>query len=168
MTAGQPAIGWLGRIHWGFVLATLDLIGLVIAGYLSAVELRGELPYCGPLKGCEAVALSEYARISGIPVAVFGVVLSISLFTLAILWIRTGRIELLAAHYGLSLIGVVFEVYFTYVEVFVIGAVCVWCASYGISLVARFLVALWVWLHRARYVVPGTPGPPFSGEPRRA
>jgi hypothetical protein len=36
----------------------------------------------------------------------------------------------------------------------VIGAVCVWCAAYGISLVARFLVALWVWVHRTRYAEP--------------
>jgi hypothetical protein len=27
----------------------------------------------------------------------------------------------------------------------VIGAVCVWCAMYGLSLVARFVVALLVW-----------------------
>jgi uncharacterized membrane protein len=34
--------------------------------------------------------------------------------------------------------------------VFVIGAVCVWCASYGISLVLRFLVALRIWVTRDR------------------
>jgi uncharacterized membrane protein len=48
----------------------------------------------------------------------------------------------------------VFEMYFTYLEVFVIGAVCVWCASYGISLLARFGVALLVWRRRQRYA-PG-------------
>jgi uncharacterized membrane protein len=129
----------------------LDLIGLAIAGYLSVIELQGELPYCGPLKGCEEVALSQYARVGGIPVAVFGVALSISLFFLAIAWMRSGRIELLAAHYGLSLLGVVFEIYFTYLEVFLIGAVCVWCASYGVSLLARFGVALLVWRRRQMY-----------------
>jgi uncharacterized membrane protein len=41
-------------------------------------------------------------------------------------------------------------VYFSYLQVFVIDAVCVWCASYGISLVLRFLIALWVWLRRDR------------------
>jgi uncharacterized membrane protein len=95
--------------------------------------------------------VSEYARIGGIPVAVFGVALSLSLFVLAVSWMRSGRLELLAAHYGLSLLGVVFEVYFTYVEVFVIGAVCVWCASYGLTLLARFAIALWVWRTRAQY-----------------
>jgi len=144
----------LRRLHAGVVLAVLDLVGLAIAAYLSSVELAGNLPYCGPLKGCEEVALSEYSRIGGVPVAVFGVALSVTLFVLAVAWTRTNLPSLLAAHYGLSLLGVVFEMYFTYLELFVIGAVCVWCASYGISLVARFGVALWVWLRRDRYDHP--------------
>jgi uncharacterized membrane protein len=143
----------LRSLHPGIVLATLDVIGLAIAGYLSSVALRGELPNCGPLHGCQEVASSEYSRIGGVPVAVYGVGLSLLLLGLAIAWWRTNDGRLLAAHYGLSLLGVVFEIYFTYLELFVIGAVCVWCASYGISLVARFLVALWVWVHRDRYVV---------------
>ena len=143
----------LRAIHPGLVLAALDVIGLAIASYLSSVELRGELPNCGPLRGCEEVALSAYSRIGGVPVAVFGVGLSLGLLVLAIAWWRTNDGRLLAAHYGLSLLGVVFEVYFTYLELYVIGAVCVWCASYGISLVARFAVALWVWVRRERYVL---------------
>ena len=150
MTSPNEAATRLRQVHPGVVLAALDLVGLTIAGYLSAVELQGALPSCGPLKGCEEVALSEYSRVAGIPVAVFGVALSISLFLLAIAWMRSGRIELLAAHYGLSLLGVVFEIYFTYLEVFVIGAVCVWCASYGLSLLARFGVALMIWRRRLR------------------
>jgi uncharacterized membrane protein len=139
------------RLRPGAILVALDTLGLVIATYLSSVELSGDLPYCGPLHGCETVALSPYARIGGIPVAVFGVVLSVSLLILALAWIRSGRLALLAAHYALSLVGVVFEIYFTYIEVVVIGAVCVWCATYGASLVARFMVALWVWARRDRY-----------------
>lgn len=96
------------------------------------------------------MALSDYARVAGIPVAVLGVALSLALLVLAIAWTRTDRTELLAAHYGLSLLGVVFEAYFTYVELFIIGAVCVWCASYSVSLVAWFMVALVVWRRRTR------------------
>ena len=143
----------LWRLHPAIVLMALDLVGLAIASYLSFVELQGQLPYCGPLKGCEQVALSEYARIGGpdgIPVAVFGVILSVSLLVFAFRWWRTGEWWALATHYGLSLAGTIFEVYFTYLELFVIGAVCVWCASYGISLVLRFVVALWVWMRRPR------------------
>jgi uncharacterized membrane protein len=158
MTIVRSAWRQARRIHPGIVLAALDLVGLLIAGYLSIVALQGALPYCGPLKGCEEVALSEYARIGGVPVAVYGVALSVTLFALAIAWTRSGRVGLLAAHYGLSLVGVVFEVYFTYLEVFVIGAVCVWCASYGLSLVARFAVALHVWRRRSSTMVASIRG----------
>jgi uncharacterized membrane protein len=151
VSPGPAAWRRIRGIHPAVVLASLDLIGLAIAGYLSFVELQGALPYCGPLRGCEQVALSVYSRIGGVPVAVFGVGLSLVLFALAIVWWRTNDVRLLATHYGLSLLGVVFEIYFTYLELFVISAVCVWCASYGVSLLARFLVALWVWLRRARY-----------------
>ena len=105
---------------------------------------------CGPLKGCETVALSEYAKIGGIPVAVFGVILSLILLTLALAWIRTDRPELLDVHYGLSLIGVIFEVYFLSLQLFVIHAVCIWCTLYGVSLILRFLVAMVIWLRRGR------------------
>ena len=155
MTDSRSLVSRLRQLHAGVVLAILDLIGLAIASYLSSVELAGNLPYCGPLKGCEEVALSEYSKINGIPVAVFGVFLSITLFVLAVAWWRTNNPTLLAAHYGLSLVGVIFEVYFTYLELFVIGAVCVWCAGYGVSLVARFGVALWVWMRRDRYTPAG-------------
>ena len=113
--------------------------------------LGGGVPVCGPIKGCETVALSEYSKIGGIPVAVFGVILSLILLTLAMAWIRTDRPELLDVHYGLSLIGVIFEVYFLSLQVFVIHAVCVWCTAYGISLIARFLVVMVIWVKQGRF-----------------
>ncbi len=162
LTARVPARRILG-VHPGLILAVLDVIGLAIATYLSAVELPGGVPACGPLKGCETVALSEYSRIGGIPVAVYGVGLSLMLLTLALAWWKTDIYALLLAHYGLSLVGVLFEIYFLYLQIFVIGAVCVWCTSYGLSLVARFLIALIVWARQ-----PGPDGrAPDGYEPPR-
>jgi uncharacterized membrane protein len=135
-------------VHPGLILAVLDVAGLAIASYLSVVELGGGVPACGPIHGCETVALSEYSRIGGIPVAVFGVGLSLLLLSLAIAWWRTDLYVLLLAHYGLSLAGVIFEAYFLYLQVAVIKAVCVWCTSYGLSLVLRFVIAFVVWLRQ--------------------
>ena len=90
---------------------------------------------------------STHDQFAGIPVAVYGVFLSITLFTLAILWWRTGNYKLLLAHYGLSLVGVAFEGWFQFAQIFLVGAICIWCESYGISLILRFVVALWVYLH---------------------
>jgi uncharacterized membrane protein len=137
-------------IHPGLILAGLDIVGLAVASYLSIVELGGGVPVCGPIKGCEEVARSEYSRIGGIPVAVFGVALSVVLLTCAIAWWRSNLYGLLLVHYGLSLVGVVFEGYFMYLQVFVIGAVCIWCTTYGLSLVLRFVIALVVWLRQPR------------------
>jgi len=146
----MTTIARLRRIHPGWILVALDLFGLVIASYLSVVELSGGVPSCGPLRGCETVATSEYARIGGIPVAVFGVALSLILLTLAFAWIRTDNPVLLDVHCGLSLIGVIFEVYFLTLQVFVIKAVCIWCTLYGLSLIARFAVAMAIWLRRGK------------------
>ncbi len=146
----RPILG----LHPGLILAALDLIGLFIAGYLAVVEVGGGVPVCGPLKGCETVAQSEYSRIAGIPVAVYGVVLSLTLLTLALAWWRTNFRGLLLLHYGLSLGGVIFEIYFIYIQIAVIRAVCVWCTSYGLSLVLRFVVALIVWLRQTRGAEP--------------
>ena len=128
-------------VHPALILGALDLIGLVVAGYLSVVELAGGVPTCGPLHGCEEVALSEYARIGGVPVALFGVLLSAVLLGLAVAWWRTNIYGLLLAHYALSLVGVIFDGYFLYLQVFVIKAVCVWCVTYEVSLLLRFLIA---------------------------
>ncbi len=136
-------------IHPALVLAALDLIGLGIASYLSVVELTpgGEVQ-CGPIHGCETVQHSVYSRpIADIPVAVYGVFLSITLLILALAWWKTGNYKLLLMHYGLSLVGVAFEGWFQFAQIFLIGAVCIWCESYGVSLVLRFVVALWVYLH---------------------
>lgn len=138
------------RMHPGYILIVLDIVGLLIASYLSIVELSGGVPQCGPLQGCQEVALSEYSKIAGIPVAVYGVALSLVLLALAIAWTRTDRPILLDGHYGLSLVGVIFEVYFLWLQAAVIGAVCIWCTAYGISLILRFLVAFWIWLRRGR------------------
>jgi len=153
-TPAQPSL-WrrIRGIHPGLVLATLDLIGLAVASYLSFEELipGGEVQ-CKignfGIGGCQDVAHSVYSRpFAGIPVAVYGVFLSITLFTLAIAWWRTNNYKLLLLHYGLSLIGVAFEGWFQFAQVFLIHAVCIWCETYGVSLILRFLIALWVYLH---------------------
>ena len=136
----------------------------------------GGVPTCGPIHGCVEVAQSQYSRpFFGIPVAVYGVVLSITLLTLAIAWWRTNDYRLLLAHYGLSLIGVAFEGWFQFAQIFLIHAVCVWCETYGLSLILRFVVALWVYLRtpnpnqvdgrRGRLIGPArAPGPQSTHE----
>lgn len=143
MTARAPARGattkplttWRGVP----VMLAIAVIGLAIAAYLTITKLAGGSPICGPLQGCETVDASPYSTILGIPTAAFGVAYSLTLIVGTVAWWRSGDRRVLLAAYALSLIGVVMEGYFVYLQVAVIHAVCVWCAGYGLSVVAGFL-----------------------------
>ena len=136
--------GTSGRL--GLALSALALAGLGIATYLLAVRVLGEAPACGPLKGCETVAASEYATIAGIPVALFGVLFSVVLLGACLAWWRRADRRALYAAYGLGLAGILAVLYLTYLELFVIEAICVWCVSYALTILAGWLgVAIVAW-----------------------
>jgi uncharacterized membrane protein len=125
----------------GSTTTVLAVVGLLIAGYLAWTRLSGGLPVCGPLHGCETVALSSYSELFGIPVAIFGFGYSILLAGLALAWWRRTDRRALLGLYGLGLLGVLFVAYLTYLELFVIGAVCVWCVGYALTVVAGWFTA---------------------------
>jgi len=137
----EPAIGASrARGRFGLALTTLAIAGLWIATYLLAVRLLGEAPACGPVKGCETVAASEYATVFGIPVALFGVVFSVVLVAACLAWWRRADRRALYAAYGLALAGVIAVVYLTYLELFVIEAICVYCVTYAMTIAAGWVV----------------------------
>jgi uncharacterized membrane protein len=134
------------RGRFGLALSALALAGLGIATYLLAVRVLGEAPACGPIKGCETVAASEYATIAGIPVALFGVLFSVVLLGACLAWWRRADRRALYAAYGLGLAGILAVLYLTYLELFVIEAICVWCVSYALTILAGWLgVAIVAW-----------------------
>ena len=55
--------------------------------------------------------------------------------------VRRGDRRALYAAYGLGLLGVATVAYLTYLEIFVIEAICIWCVSYGVTIVAGWLLA---------------------------
>jgi uncharacterized membrane protein len=122
-------------------MTALALVGLGIASYLLAVRVLGEAPSCGPIKGCETVASSPYATVFGIPVALFGVGFSILLSAACLGWWRRADRRALYAAYGLGLAGILAVAYLTYLELFVIEAICVWCVTYAITIVAGWAIA---------------------------
>ena len=135
-----------GRGRFGLALTAIALAGLGIAAYLFIARVLGEAPACGPVKGCETVAASEYATVLGIPVALFGVAFSVILAGACLVWWRQGDRRALYVAYGLGLAGIITVVYLTYLELFVIEAICVWCVSYAITIVAGWvIVAFTAW-----------------------
>jgi len=117
-------------------MSIFALAGLGIGSYLLAVRLLGEAPACGPVHGCDTVAASQYATLLGLPVALYGVAFSIVLSGVCLAWWRTADRRALYAAYGLGLAGIIVVAYLTYLELFVIGAVCIWCAGFALTVVA--------------------------------
>ncbi len=114
------------------------LAGLGIAGYLTVVHYTGGTPVCAVADGCAAVQQSDYAALAGVPVAVLG--LAGYLAVVAAL-VRDGEAWRTAAAF-LSLVGLGFSAWLTYVEVGVLRAICIWCV--GSAVCTALLAALTV------------------------
>ena len=136
----EPVIAPRAFGRFGAAVTFLAAVGLGIATYLLAARAIGDAPACGPVKGCETVAASEYATLFGVPVALIGVVFSVILVAACAVWWRRADRRALYASYGLGLAGIIAVAYLTYLEVFVIGAICVWCVSYALTIAAGFVL----------------------------
>lgn len=119
-------------------MTALAVVGLGIAAYLLTARILGEAPACGPVKGCETVSSSEYATVFGVPVALFGVGYSAILTFACARWWRRADRSALNASYGLGLAGIIAVTYLTYLEVFIIEAICIWCVGYAGTIVATW------------------------------
>jgi uncharacterized membrane protein len=114
----------------------LALAGLGVAGYLTYVETQMVAAICGPVGDCNAVQSSVYARMFGVlPVALLGIGGYVAIL-LAWGWghFRQDRLARLVgpALYAMAFLGVLYSLYLTYLELYVIKAVCMWCISSAI------------------------------------
>ncbi|BAA81478.2 conserved hypothetical protein [Aeropyrum pernix K1] len=129
------------------------LLAVTLVGY--AASIAGYFEYVSGSGVCEigdvGFAVVNCSSVYDIPEAVvFGVVhlsvLAPVYFTLLSLvalayWIRRSRIFLIASSF-LSLVGVVTVPYLVYLELFVAGAVCLWCTVMHISILLAFALAI--------------------------
>jgi uncharacterized membrane protein len=129
------------RGYLGPLIVLLAAGATAIAAYLAWVKLAGGNPSCGILHGCDEVNQSEYSTVLGIPVGLLGA--GASLLTLLgglAWWLRADRRALLVA-YVIGLMSLPFLAWLTYLELFVIEAICIWCVTYAILVVAGWVVA---------------------------
>jgi uncharacterized membrane protein len=114
------------------------VIGLGIATYLTVVHYAGDAPVCAIAHGCATVQKSDYAMLAGMPVALLG-----ALGYLAILaaLIRDDENARTAAAF-LSIVGLGFSGWLTYVEIVKLDAICIWCV--GSAVCMALLTALTV------------------------
>ena len=128
--------------------ALIALVGLFVALYLTLykVGVIGTLA-CGT-GSCETVNLSRWSTFLGLPVAAWGAGYYAVVFALAFAgvqdrWAESRRLVL--ATVIVTGWGVLFSAWLTYQELFVIHAICRWCAVSAILTIALFVLALVDW-----------------------
>jgi uncharacterized membrane protein/thiol-disulfide isomerase/thioredoxin len=135
------------RSLWSeWLTLALCIIGMIVAGYLAYVETANVEAVCGPVGDCNTVQQSEYARLFGLlPIGILGL-FGYSLILVAWLARRyaSGRIAVYAslALMMMSAGGLLFSIYLTFLEPFVIGATCAWCLTSAILMTALFWLSL--------------------------
>jgi uncharacterized membrane protein len=123
-------------------LPLLAVTGLIVAGYLAYVETQAVTAVCGPVGDCNAVQTSEFAYLFGIPIGVLGVV---GYMAILVVWAwgrwRANETAMLVI-LGMSGLGVLFSIYLTYLEPFVLGAVCAWCLTSAVVMALLLMVSV--------------------------
>ncbi len=125
------------------IVCAIAAIGTAVSAYLVWIHYSGSLALCIGVGGCEAVQTSRYSMIGDVPVAAIGLGGFLLLLAVAIARIAQPRSELDVALFALSLAATLYVVYLTYVEIFVLGAICPWCVSVAACSVAIFAIVAW-------------------------
>jgi phosphatidylglycerol:prolipoprotein diacylglycerol transferase len=120
------------------LLMVLTIIGIGIALYLTYVKFTSSPILCG-IGDCDVVQNSKYAQFLGIHLGVWGLVYYLALFTtFHNKWKKFTQLWLIW--------GILFSTYLTYLEIFVIKAVCDWClASF-----ANIILINFIWFTRGK------------------
>lgn len=127
------------------LVALVALAGAFVALYLTLYKLG----YIGTLVcavgSCETVQTSKWATFLGIPVGAWGVGYYVVVFLIALVGLRAslsehvGLSQLLA---GLTGFGLTFSLWLTYLELYVIHAICMWCVISAILATSLFVICV--------------------------
>jgi uncharacterized membrane protein len=139
-------------------ITVLSLVGILIALYLTLykVGIVGSLT-CS-IGSCETVNTSRWAMFLGLPVAAWGLLAYVALFAVAFAGTLppfVGSRLLSWVLVGIAAWSVAFSAWLTYIELFVIHAICIWCVASAMILVAILGLSLFD-LRATRQTTPAT------------
>jgi len=135
------------------LIAALAFAGVFLAIYLTLYKLGAIGELACSVGDCETVNLSRWSRFLGLPVAAWGAGFYAVLFAVAM----AGTTDRLAEDPRVSLAlvaltgwGVLFSGWLTYLELFVIHAICMWCVVSAILVTVLFGLSVVDWRSRLR------------------
>jgi uncharacterized membrane protein len=132
----EPSLFWSSLV--------VSIIGAADSVYLLIYKLTGNPHMCLGNGGCHNVNFSPYSEINGIPISVFGICAYLAVLCILVL---EGRVKIAKengplAIFGIGLGGVAFSAYLTYLELYVIRAICPFCVVSAIAITLIFILAI--------------------------
>jgi uncharacterized membrane protein len=132
--------------RWGWIALTLlSLAGLGTSAYLTYSHYSDDPTVCAGIGSCEFVQNSEYSEIAGIPVALMGLLYFSAMVGLCGARFavgRNGESWIRPVAFTMTIGSSLFVIYLTYIELFVIDAICPWCVATAVITLACFVVML--------------------------
>lgn len=128
-----------------YALYAFAFVGVLVSAYLwYEYSQPGEVT-C-QLSGCQSVRESEYAKLLGIDLPVYGFFfyLAICLYAMSLLGNRKRGVIERGAFLAVITGGLGFSIYLTYLEAFVIHAWCQWCVISALMSVGVYFVGYWM------------------------
>lgn len=147
----RAARGWRVPEEWTLrrIATFVAAFGIGVATYIAIADAGGGAPVClAGGTGCKTVASSSYSHLAGVNIAIFGIAGYLLLLACALLRGDGARM----AGFCISLAGFGYSVFLTYLELFVIDAVCQWCIASAVLMTILFALNA---TRMVRYV--GTP-----------
>jgi uncharacterized membrane protein len=133
--------GWVPLTSLG-----LSLAALAIASYLTVTHYTDPAALACPDTGivnCTLVTTSSWSVVVGVPLAVLGVVWAVVMTALTTPWAWCSAARWVdGVRLAVSGAGAAMVVYLVYVELFRIGAICLWCTAMHVTVVCLFGVIL--------------------------
>ncbi len=121
------------------------IIGALDSAYLTWVKLSHNEINCAPgLGDCFTVNTSRYSEVFGIPVAIFGLATYLAIIAILLYEPRVNFFKEngTLAIFGISLIGVLYSIYLSYLEEFVLHAWCPYCILSAIVITIVFIISI--------------------------
>ena len=123
------------------LISILSALGLIVSLYLAYIHFtEGQAAFCAAGSDCDTVRQSGFSMFMGIPVAAIGVAGYAVIFITSLLNIKKRNKWLIL--YILALTGFIFSAYLTYLELFVINAICMYCIFSAVLMTVIFVSLL--------------------------
>lgn len=117
------------------IVMLLLTVGALLSSYLYISKVLDTNVVC-PTNGCEIVDDSPYSMLLGVPISLWGLLYYLGMFVVTLLLFKNWSKFLSNLFYTGVAWGVIYTIYLRYVEIFKIGAFCVWCWGSVIVIVA--------------------------------